>query len=57
MYNLTSNLKGSGPTVTPYDIDDLDLFTWFERDRSHVELRDPITIACIIKLAPSTGGL
>ena len=41
--------QGAGPTITPYDIDDLELHTWFERDRQHVELRDPITDDTIIE--------
>ena len=41
--------QGNGPTITPYDIDDLELHTWFERDRQHVELRDPITNETIIE--------
>jgi len=32
-----------------FDIDDLDLYTWFERDRQHVELRDPAQEHTIIE--------
>jgi len=41
--------QGSEPIVSPYDIDDLELHTWFERDRAHVELRDPVTDETIIE--------
>ena len=40
---------GTGPIVSPYSIDDLDLHTWFERDRAHVELRDPITDETVVE--------
>jgi len=41
--------QGNGPIVSPYDINDLDLHTWFERDRQYVELRDPVTDETIIE--------
>lgn len=41
--------QGSGPVVSPYEIDDLDFYAWFERDRAHVELRDPAFNETIIE--------
>jgi predicted nucleotidyltransferase len=41
--------QGSAPIVCPYSLEDLELHTWFERDRKHVELRDPVTQETIIE--------
>jgi len=44
-----NRFNGSAPHVTPYDIDDLELYTWFERDRQHVELRDEVIDTTIVE--------
>ena len=41
--------QGNGIEMSPYDMDDLECHTWFERDRAHVALMDPITDEIIIE--------
>ena len=46
--------KGSSAPVSPYEIGDLELNTWFERDRSYVGLSDPVTNETILEFWDET---